>query len=78
MVEQSRVHLQEGHMSIMWKDTTFNYAYFLWFEDSSVRRTILIIIIQLVNRSRNDNTLLTTKRLAGFAAEVQDVFQSYA
>ncbi|XP_058809470.1 BLOC-3 complex member HPS1 [Phymastichus coffea] len=35
MVEQSRIHLQEGHMSIMWKDTTFNYAYFLWFEDSS-------------------------------------------
>lgn len=36
MVEQSRVHLEEGHMSIMWKDTTFNYAYFLWFEDNSV------------------------------------------
>lgn len=36
MIEQSRMHLQEGHMSIMWKDTTFNYAYFLWFEDNSV------------------------------------------
>ena len=36
MVEDSRIHLREGHMSVMWKDTTFNYAYFLWFEDSSV------------------------------------------
>ncbi|KAJ8686941.1 hypothetical protein QAD02_022735 [Eretmocerus hayati] len=35
MVEQSRMHLQEGHLSVMWKDTTFNYAYFLWFEDNS-------------------------------------------
>lgn len=23
----------------MWKDTTFNYAYFLWFEDTSVSRS---------------------------------------
>ncbi|XP_035725823.1 Hermansky-Pudlak syndrome 1 protein homolog isoform X2 [Vespa mandarinia] len=35
MVKQSRMHLQEGHLSVMWKDTTFNYAYFLWFEDNS-------------------------------------------
>ncbi|XP_067012194.1 BLOC-3 complex member HPS1 [Anabrus simplex] len=35
MVEFSRRHLQEGHFAIMWKDTTFNYAYFLWFEDAS-------------------------------------------
>ncbi|XP_014486622.1 PREDICTED: Hermansky-Pudlak syndrome 1 protein homolog isoform X2 [Dinoponera quadriceps] len=35
MVEQSRIHLQEGHLSVMWKDTIFNYSYFLWFEDSS-------------------------------------------
>ncbi|XP_063221204.1 BLOC-3 complex member HPS1 [Bacillus rossius redtenbacheri] len=35
MVEFSRKHLQEGHFALMWKDTTFNYAYFLWFEDAS-------------------------------------------
>lgn len=35
MVEFSRLHLQEGHLNIMWKDTTFNYAYHLWFEDIS-------------------------------------------
>ncbi|XP_026289736.1 BLOC-3 complex member HPS1 [Frankliniella occidentalis] len=35
MVELSRSHLQDGHFALMWKDTTFNYAYFLWFEDSS-------------------------------------------
>ncbi|EFN77101.1 Hermansky-Pudlak syndrome 1 protein-like protein [Harpegnathos saltator] len=35
MVEQSRMHLQEGHLSVMWKDTIFNYSYFLWFEDNS-------------------------------------------
>ncbi|KAJ4431514.1 hypothetical protein ANN_20112 [Periplaneta americana] len=35
MVEFSRTHLEEGHTAIMWKDTTFSYAYFLWFEDSS-------------------------------------------
>jgi len=36
MVEESRMHLQEGHLSIMWKDITFNYSYFLWFEDNTV------------------------------------------
>lgn len=35
MVEFARSHLSKGHLSLMWKDTTFNYAYFLWFEDSS-------------------------------------------
>ncbi|XP_018044334.1 PREDICTED: uncharacterized protein LOC108684498 [Atta colombica] len=41
MVEQSRMHLQEGHLSVMWKDTTFNYSYFLWFEDNSVCAVLL-------------------------------------
>ena len=35
MVEFARSHLAKGHLSLMWKDTTFSYAYFLWFEDSS-------------------------------------------
>ncbi|XP_064083224.1 BLOC-3 complex member HPS1-like [Macrobrachium nipponense] len=35
MVEFARSHLSKGHLSLMWKDTTFSYAYFLWFEDSS-------------------------------------------
>lgn len=35
MIRFSRTHLQEGNLSIMWKDTIFNYAYFLWFEDLS-------------------------------------------
>lgn len=35
MVEFARAHLAKGHLSLMWKDTTFSYAYFLWFEDSS-------------------------------------------
>nr|CAI5850418.1 unnamed protein product [Callosobruchus analis] len=35
MVNFTREHLQEGNMSLMWKDSTFNYAYFLWFEDTS-------------------------------------------
>lgn len=35
MINFSRIHLQEGHLSIMWKDVTFNYTYFLWFEDVS-------------------------------------------
>ncbi|XP_046688506.1 Hermansky-Pudlak syndrome 1 protein homolog, partial [Homalodisca vitripennis] len=30
MVEFSRTHLQDGHLAVMWKDTTFNYAYYLW------------------------------------------------
>ncbi|XP_076037717.1 Hermansky-Pudlak syndrome 1 protein [Oratosquilla oratoria] len=34
MVQFARSHLARGHLSLMWKDTTFNYAYFLWFEDS--------------------------------------------
>ncbi|KAF4521215.1 hypothetical protein B566_EDAN010755 [Ephemera danica] len=36
MVEFCRTHLVEGHIALMWKDTTFNYAYFLWFEDSQM------------------------------------------
>ncbi|KAJ8928402.1 hypothetical protein NQ314_019067 [Rhamnusium bicolor] len=35
MINFARIHLQEGSSSLMWKDTTFNYAYFLWFEDNS-------------------------------------------
>lgn len=35
MVKFCRSHLQQGHLSMMWKDTTFNYAYFLWFEDKA-------------------------------------------
>lgn len=35
MVEFAHTHLQQGNLSFMWKDTTFNYAYFLWFEDVS-------------------------------------------
>lgn len=33
MVDFSRSYLQKGHMSLIWKDTTFSYSYFLWFED---------------------------------------------
>jgi len=36
MVTFSREHMQQGHFSLMWKDSAFNYAYFLWFEDSTV------------------------------------------
>ncbi|XP_014255012.1 Hermansky-Pudlak syndrome 1 protein homolog [Cimex lectularius] len=35
MIEFSRIHLQEGHLALMWRDTTFNYSYYLWFEDAS-------------------------------------------
>ncbi|XP_018574507.1 Hermansky-Pudlak syndrome 1 protein isoform X2 [Anoplophora glabripennis] len=35
MMNFARLHLQEGNLSLMWKDTTFNYTYFLWFEDTS-------------------------------------------
>lgn len=35
MVEFARSHLSSGQHSVMWKDTTFSYAYFLWFEDKN-------------------------------------------
>lgn len=35
MVRFARDHMQQGHFSIMWKDSAFNYAYFLWFEDAT-------------------------------------------
>ncbi|CAG7718726.1 unnamed protein product [Allacma fusca] len=35
MVKFAREHMQEGHFSLMWKDSAFNFAYFLWFEDQS-------------------------------------------
>ncbi|XP_050420631.1 uncharacterized protein LOC126833377 [Adelges cooleyi] len=35
MVNFSRHHLQNGHFIVLWKDTTFTYSYFMWFEDQS-------------------------------------------
>uniref|UniRef100_A0A6A7G668 Hermansky-Pudlak syndrome 1 protein homolog n=3 Tax=Hirondellea gigas TaxID=1518452 RepID=A0A6A7G668_9CRUS len=35
MVDVARSHLSNGQHSVMWKDTTFSYAYFLWFEDKN-------------------------------------------
>ncbi|XP_004521035.1 Hermansky-Pudlak syndrome 1 protein homolog [Ceratitis capitata] len=35
MVEFTRNYLKKGHTTVMWKDKTFNYSYFLWFEDKS-------------------------------------------
>lgn len=35
MIEFSRSYIIKGHSSIMWKDTAFNYSYFLWFEDNN-------------------------------------------
>lgn len=39
MVEFARSQLVDGQHSVMWKDTTFSYAFFLWFEDKN--RTLL-------------------------------------
>lgn len=50
MVEQSRMHLQEGHLSVMWKDTTFNYSYFLWFEDNSVCAVLYLNVLIYKNK----------------------------
>uniref|UniRef100_A0A2M4CSJ7 Putative agap011210-pa-like protein n=1 Tax=Anopheles darlingi TaxID=43151 RepID=A0A2M4CSJ7_ANODA len=33
MVDFARTYLDKGYMSMIWKDVTFSYAYFLWFED---------------------------------------------
>uniref|UniRef100_A0A182Q7R1 FUZ/MON1/HPS1 third Longin domain-containing protein n=1 Tax=Anopheles farauti TaxID=69004 RepID=A0A182Q7R1_9DIPT len=33
MVDFSRNYLDKGYMSMIWKDVTFSYAYFVWFED---------------------------------------------
>nr|XP_023028272.1 Hermansky-Pudlak syndrome 1 protein homolog isoform X2 [Leptinotarsa decemlineata] len=35
MIDFARKYLQKGCMQLMWKDTTFHYAYFIWFEDNS-------------------------------------------
>lgn len=35
MVQFTRNYLKKGHSTVMWKDKTFNYSYFLWFEDQS-------------------------------------------
>lgn len=35
MVKFARNYLQDGNMALMWKDTIFNYAYFVWFEDNT-------------------------------------------
>lgn len=36
MIDFSRQHLRDGHFIVLWKDNTFTYSYFLWFEDQSV------------------------------------------
>lgn len=41
MVEFSRQHLKDGHFIVLWKDNTFTYSYFLWFEDQSVSDLII-------------------------------------
>ncbi|KAB7495680.1 Hermansky-Pudlak syndrome 1-like protein, partial [Armadillidium nasatum] len=33
MVDFARDHLAKGHCTVLWKDKTFSYSYFLWFED---------------------------------------------
>ncbi|XP_067640849.1 BLOC-3 complex member HPS1 [Eurosta solidaginis] len=35
MVEFTRNYLKKGHSTVTWKDKTFHYSYFLWFEDQS-------------------------------------------
>lgn len=36
MINFARKNLHTaGTLSLMWKDTTLNYSYFLWFEDQS-------------------------------------------
>ncbi|ALC41824.1 HPS1 [Drosophila busckii] len=35
MVELTRKYLKKGQTTVMWKDRTFHYSYFLWFEDLS-------------------------------------------
>lgn len=35
MIKFARKNLHTGTLSLMWRDTSFNYTYFLWFEDHS-------------------------------------------
>ncbi|XP_055379285.1 BLOC-3 complex member HPS1 [Condylostylus longicornis] len=54
MVELCRYYLVKGHTSIMWKDTSYNYSYFLWFEDQN---GITIKPKDLENSFNNVNSL---------------------
>lgn len=44
MIEVSRQHLRDGHFIVLWKDNTFTYSYFLWFEDQSVCKLNILLI----------------------------------
>ncbi|XP_030375126.1 uncharacterized protein LOC115624541 [Scaptodrosophila lebanonensis] len=35
MVELTRRYMKQGQKTVMWKDKTFHFSYFLWFEDKS-------------------------------------------
>jgi Hermansky-Pudlak syndrome 1 protein len=35
MIETSRMYLQNGQTTVIWKDFGFSYSYALWFEDSN-------------------------------------------
>ncbi|CAH0552941.1 unnamed protein product [Brassicogethes aeneus] len=44
MINFGRNHIMEGTLSLMWKDTSFNYGYFVWFEDNTgapIKPTVL-------------------------------------
>ncbi|XP_026686615.1 Hermansky-Pudlak syndrome 1 protein homolog isoform X2 [Diaphorina citri] len=35
MVDMGQQYLHDGYLQIIWKDSTFSYSYFCWFENSS-------------------------------------------
>lgn len=35
MINFARQNLHTGTLSLMWRDSSFNYTFFLWFEDHS-------------------------------------------
>ncbi|KNC28627.1 hypothetical protein FF38_04891 [Lucilia cuprina] len=53
MLEFSRTHLKKGHSSVMWKDKSFNYAYFLWFEDQTTGSSKSIDLQKPFNASQH-------------------------
>ena len=53
MLEFSRRHLKKGNSSVMWKDKSFNYAYFLWFEDQTTGSSKSIDLQKHFNASQH-------------------------
>ncbi|XP_037938368.1 Hermansky-Pudlak syndrome 1 protein-like [Teleopsis dalmanni] len=68
MVEFTRNYLKKGQTTVMWKDKTFNYSYFLWFEDQASGALKSVDLQQHFNAPATAGKVLKTQYEPGLLA----------